>query len=703
MAQTVAAQPVAIAPQRQTQQLAEHAKKRRTAIIVTAVVLGVAVIGAAVAAYFLTRNVKLRQIVNYADCQNEKLHHVTSALSGRNYWLGTLSGGMALFSTVPFVDNQSTYTLTAFGPVQACGSIASPMLGDVVTPSKQKTLPPTPPPPLAEFDFAQLAQGVTDAASFWAHAASTAITAGNGQVVARLAVIGAKTDTYDADYCFLCAPDAADGTKGVPLCMLGGLVWQGTPAVYYNVGFMPITAIPGLTAARPLVAFLNAYPQIPLLAKRLPAPKSTDLPSEGTVPNFPNNFSNYGDATLKPLTCLFDETLQSTTGNVRDLDPNLVGPMVTNVDGCQATMVPAFDLVPPADAATPNTRTFLDAFPMAPETPAKVPPDLNFNYAARVGTTGGLGILRLRQWVASDGATDSEILVQSNPTIKVPPSGSKTNPYVDQLLHVPAQYTPAKDQSGQSKNAVTILYSPGSDASYSPWGLGAYPTGDADLCAIGHGNGGAYTPDPARATATVASIDDEPILAVLGRSMAMERGGQQVASAYNLVVGWGLTTGTTYIKCGASLTTMAPPSVLYQPKPTTTCATCALPALQARTVCWNTGDTAPTGKAVPVPLIYDPLVPGVTPLPRPDTPPSSGDRPQGTLIDAPYVALGAAVGAASNLNGGHLGVVMPWVPLVTVPSGDPHGAGYGPYTGSPVTSAAYPPVIGECATTFSGL
>mgnify|MGYP007082280837 CR=1 FL=1 len=46
------------------------------------------------------------------------------------------------------------------------------------------------------------------------------------------------------------------------------------------------------------------------------------------------------------------------------------------------------------------------------------------------------------------------------------------------------------------------------------------------------------------------------------------------------------------------------------------------------------------------------------------------------------VLLGAAAGPTTTNNGAHLAAVMPWVPMLTVPTGDGSRRGYGRYIGS---------------------
>ena len=141
---------------------------------------------------------------------------------------------------------------------------------------------------------------------------------------------------------------------------------------------------------------------------------------------------------------------------------------------------------------------------------------------------------------------------------------------------------------------------------------------------------------------------------------------------------------------------MAAPSVLTQPAAQTdTCAKCTLPSLTARTVCWEHGPLVQPA-ATPVPNFPNLIVPASQATFLPITP-NTITAP----TDNPYVALGATVGQSSTLNGGHLGAVMPWTPLVTVPSGNPPGSGYGSYKGSPANSRAQYAVQGLCKTEYN--
>jgi hypothetical protein len=675
----------------QTIKTAKVTKHKRTMIIILSVVLGLTVIGAAISAYFLTRTVRsnaIKNIVNFADCEHE-MTHVVKTKGGNSYWLGTLSTGLALFTSLEFdVTNVGKkivpYTLTTMGMSNGSGMIASPMIGNVADFSLQVNTQVTAPPMLAEFDLATLLQNVYTITDFWRLAGTQPITAVNGQDVGQLAVITFTNPTsvgpaYTADACFLCTP----GTDGFPLCVLGGLITVTTGVVpntirqYYNMGFMPLTKLIGGNTS-PLIAFLNAYPQMPVLTKIDSPPTQAKF---DMVPNFPNTYSTFGGEKIPSLTCLYDPLLQAGTedGNV------------TGVGGCHEMQVAAFDLVPADQRAISNTRTFLDAIPQSATSDPKAFSDLNCNYAARVGTTGGLGIIRLRKWVDAPSPvttyTIDNMIVQSNPDIE---TNASSNPYVKQLLRVPGQYT---RNVNSATNATSLLYPLITDSdstSYTPWKLGDFPT--SGLC---HDTNGTYQPDPARKTQTVASIPDEPIMAVLTRGNAFSEDGQTKALPFSFVIGWGMTTGTTYLRCGYSITAMAPPSVI-QGDGTKTCAECTLPILQARTVCWKTGSHADL-ESIPAPEKSS--VDSYKFIPSAKTAYPS-EAPKTTPTDNPYVTLGSAVGMSSSLNGDHLGGVMAWTPLVTIPSGTPPERGYGQYRGSLAGSRVYSAVQGLCRTQY---
>ena len=508
VANQVATRPVNAPTQHQTQpaqSAAQHAAQhaahhRRTLIIVLSIVLGVVVIGACLAAYFLTRNVKLGKVADFALCKNEVLHGV-KARTGMTYWIGSMNDGLSLFTKLRFsgkegLFNDQVYTLTEFGLKNGSGTIASPMIGNLAN----SDAPVTPPPMLAEFDIAGLL-GINDLERFWSGAGRQDITAGNGQVVGQLAVLSLSSQSppvRDTDICFLCTPG---GTSGFPLCVLGGVVSvhgvAGAGASYYNVGFMPLTALLGVASAPPpLACFLNAYPQLPLLTN---LQNPTQITSD-TVPNYPNTYSLYGEKrALPPLTCLWDRSLQTANGRQPpqvppSTDPNapatqqngaagVAGGDPNGVGGCHEMTVPAFDLVPADTAGKPNPRTFLDAVAKSGTTDPVSPIDLHCAYAARVGTTGGLGILRLRKWVAAPTPVSNfpveNVIVQSNPSIRVLDPKATGNPYVTELSRVPQQYLPVAPKDGGTTTATSLLYPPttAADAAYSPWGLGKFGTG----------------------------------------------------------------------------------------------------------------------------------------------------------------------------------------------------------------------------------
>jgi len=678
--------------------------RARATVIGVSCALAVALVGVGLTVYFLTRSVRNNKLTNYMACANQQLHGIIS-ISGQKYWLGTLASGISLYTAMTFPNDTSAetvpYTLTALGMSSSgSGAVACPMIGNVADVQLQAV---TPPPIPATFQWSLL-PSVTSVPTFWGAVGSrfTPIVAVNGQQVAQLAVVTFSGAAYSADACFLCTPG---GTAGWPLCVVGGLLWTSktagpvptTPppdATFYNLGFMPLAAMLGAggASAVPAIGFLNCYPQIPLLGYIQPPAPPDSTYADANLPNRVNANSNFGTDTPKLLGCMFSLQYQ-TSGNIPpQMPPDSI---VQSVLGCHAMGVPAFDMVPADDRLAASTLNFMDAMDATPSQAATAPTDVNLAYAARVGTTSGLTWLRLRAWKdpqRTDYGIYARVLQHSNPSIDA--STNPANPYVSEMLAMPAQYA---RPAGSAPNATTLLYPPATTGPATlPWTLGLAPT---DLCQLS-ANG--FVIDPAETVGTGAPPPlppDEPILAIVRRGAAYERGGTTYAKPYELVIGWGAQTGNTYLRCGGILTQVAGADVLNGTAAdagSTTCATCTLPQLRPRTVCWPTPRQAASAQA-PVPQ-FDNMIKNNSQLSNP-VPPGQGT----TIIpptDPPVVALGATVGPTTMLDGGHAAPVMQWIPLLTAPTGDA-GGGYGRYNGSTAGSAVWPNVRGSCPTIYT--
>lgn len=739
-------------------------------LIAAIVVLCLLVAGAVILAVFLSRHVKTNKIVNYLECKNQQTHGVwlTSDQAGsRGYWLGSDLSGIALLTGLTFqADDTGTvqetpYILTTFGTIAGTGTVTSPMIGNPIYSSSDPgaRTNPTPPPPIAYFDWA-LTPGISTVADFnGTKTVFAPITAEAGTVAALgVQTIQLGSDGY-ADIVFLCAKDPDDTVKPAPwhpLCVLGGVVVKsatatasantvsssGAATTTYNIGCMPLlhllpsSASTDALTSSPGVSFLNAYPSVPLLGH---VPIMSNLSSFDFNPpvlHQPYNkapsptFSNAGSGRTT-TSCVFDPQLQSQTD---PFDPNGKGvwdaskasatkpasdfaktnpgpvnpPSSTNmVVGCQPLTVPAFDVVAPADAGTANKKLYSDGVVPSDDGTSKDPVTLPSANIARVGTTNGLGIARMRQWGEWSGTKllrqDYRTAIQqSNPSITNSKLG---NPYASPPVPVPGQYTP-KDST---VNAITLLYESSKSASgYNPFTLGTY---NADLCPSSKDAAvSKHVADPAhlaqKNTTTAAPID-EPILSVLSRRTAYTVGGKLESSTFQFVVGFGIKTGTLFLRAGPSLTTLPPASALTGGGP---CAYCNLPTLTSRTVCWSKqvaeGDAGTSAGAVQLSKAPYPssasghvnVFHGID-APQPPATVNNPDLPSSEL-DNPYAAIGAAVGRASSTHGKHASSVLPWVPLFTVPNGDGNARGFGTYYGSVQNSrinTATTTVEGYCA------
>ena len=723
---------------------AVEAAKMSGGLIASIVILCVLVVAAILLAVFLTRHVHTNKIVNYLECRNEQIHGVKVSSTGsatRNYWLGTERDGMALYTGLTFINATpeavtTPYIITAFSRAAGTTMVGSPMIRNPLPSSSVS--PPTPPPPVAYFDWA-LVKGVTDLASFNTTAAFAPISANAGVVAALGAVTFPVGDQSYADIVFICGQvkNSAGAPVWKPLCVLGGVVVIPDPSglnqntvivgatgavtgtLTFNVGCMPLlnmlpeeAGASDASAPPPGIAFLNAYPQIPLIGSTALLEPSYDQANFNT-PAMQQNYQKTPppDFLGQGAKCAFDPLVQSqqegydaggTAGVVNPRDPEKkptnVGPIngpkeANTVLGCHPLSVPAFDIVDPT--STPPTKKRLYSEAIIPYTqqsvdPATLPPD----NVARVGTGGGMGILRLREWGTwpADSTTvkGSDLyptaVKQSNPSITNSPFENK---YATQPVALPNQYPPA----ATTQNAITLLYPPGKPG-YTPFN--ADMKLPAKLCPLESSTPtGAHVADPAHVGQKPAAAPaDEPILGIFYTGVAFTRGSKLTSNNYQLVMGFGMTTGTVFLRCGQTLTTLPPASELL--KDGGACAYCNIPSMSARTVCWGlmvgTSDSPP-GETPPG-VIDTSAVP--FPKSAQGTPTTAAlqvfegvgyNSPntkinQGTGLDPPYTAVGAAVGRATGTHGQHASSVLPWIPLFNVPNGDGYDRGFGKYYGS---------------------
>lgn len=639
--------------------------------LIASIVMVVVLSAAAIAVIaVLALRFKGTTIIDYSDCRQEQHQGVSTGTPARRYWLGACTGGVALFTlrTVTSVagDVAIPYVLTAFSASTGSTVVMSPMLGNPLLTSEQSSFAVTPPPPLASFDWELI--GVQTLDQFVKKAVYSSVSASLG-VVAKLALVPISTTTYSADFVFICTP------TGTPLCVLGGLLTADN--VQYNIGCMPLTTMLSGTL-NPGVSMLDVAPMLPLLGG---ANEGFD-PTSLNIANAPNNLQPYNENPPPPLQCLLASSYQTQTsivpppptpkGSSFISNPGsvLTANQMTTVHGCVGVPVPSFDIVDPANVV-PNTRTYVDGlYPeSAPSQPVVQPP----GFIAVSGLQSGWGVARMRAWTFAKTSTTPkgadaniyEVLKQSNPSITNASQTSGNNPYASLPIAIPAQYRPV---SGQV-NAMTLLYpSPG------PHWRSDQPTA---MCVPS----GQHVTDPAYSVASGLPLPDEPILMLLNRSRGTMQRGRVIASPYNMVIGFGMTTGTLYVQAPRSLTTMPAPAVLLDS--TKTCATCASPALTTRTCCWPLS-SGPVPAAPPVPQISLLIVDGTGSNDRP-CPTSGAKFPciTNAQLDQPYVAIGAAVGAPSQLDGGHASNVMPWMAIVTAPTGNASGMGFGDYHGAP--------------------
>jgi hypothetical protein len=720
-------------------------------LIASIVVLVVLVVGVVVLAVMLSRRINTTKIKNYANCVLEQRHGVQVAdlLGGpeRSYWLGTLAGGAALYTNLPFgvsvggeqMVKVTPYIITALGSINNTGYVNSPMIGapfGTATP-----VPVTPPPQLAAFDWKLITAPMTTVPEFHKAAQSVDLTEG-GVTVGGLSVISQKFGISGyMDLVFLCGYDADDKMMH-PLCVLGGTLVTDTALIpapgnpggtnpVYNVGFMPLLyMLPAASldvapaassdvapaassdVAPPGVAFLNVYPQIPTLTN---FDTTTLDPTADTTFNVSPTHQKYGPPgatqSVAVLTCTFDPSVQQQgqglpapgiltnavatgktppTGTAADNRPAYAAPTgpPSVVNNCHFLSVPAFDVKDPKVSNVANQATYVDAIlPYTTGVPAKDPASLSSNYMVRVGQTSALGIIRTRQWSGwGTGAYETAVQL-SNPTI----TASATNsPYVTVVVPIPRQYPTT------TTTATTQIYAGATN--FTPFTLPAY---NDQLCSATNPK---YVVDPAAQKATPGVID-EPILSLFARSTVYTDGGKLMSSLPIMVVGFGIKTGTLYLRCGRGNTKLPPADHLVSKSPSV-CAYCSLPTLSAQTVCWpglvGTTATGPSSaesaaglinpEAVPFPILKASNFPDGGPtnatgvFPGTTFAPPRAQAPSPPGLDVPYVALGAAVGSVSSTHGGHAANVMPWIPLVNVPTGDEAQTGFGRYYGAIVSS-----------------
>jgi hypothetical protein len=280
------------------------------------------------------------------------------------------------------------------------------------------------------------------------------------------------------------------------------------------------------------------------------------------------------------------------------------------------------------------------------------------------------------------------------------------NPYVFETVPFPSQYIP--DSKGGPSTAAEYLYpAKASGANYTPWKY-TY-NAEASVCTPS----GVHVMDPAAISSSSQPgrfPPKEPILALLSKNFARvihNKKNQKIlhSSPNTFVLGFGMNTRTLYLRCVTAETDV--PLNAYQSTDTKDyekpCAECRMPRLRARTVCWPEAvQYHPDKASLNSPYPFKPMMVDQVFASQPKDSPLLGPqdyrnpvKATGTLLP-PYVALGGAVGRATNLHGAHASSVMPWVPLVTVPSGDV-AKGFARFYGSlPVDINYYEAAHGPC-------
>jgi hypothetical protein len=692
-------------------------------IIAAIVILCLVVVAIVIAAIFLSR--RLKPTVDLGNCLNQANHGVT-AKSGKVYWLGALSRGVSLFTSFE-LDRSGTpvvapYNLTAFGMINAVAHVTSPMMGNpfaYMTSGGNTTV--TPPPPPSVFQWRVLGSPTLkefQAAAVFDGAKPNAVeisTAG-GDPLCRLVVMSLPPggDTQ-GDICFLCSAPSSASPDWQPLTVIGGLVWPSTatgdphkdPWATYNVGCMPLSNLIGAPTGAPTpgVAWLNCYPQVPLIGSVVVQPGSVSN-------NMPNHAQTPDPGNPVRLRCNFDPSYQTqqdilknpppdyyanTKGEITKAQPGVPPPTHLNtVLGCQALPIPAFDIVAPS-AAGASTLNYLDA--IYPIDKAPNPAQTPLAALARVGNTSAIGILRMRKWIPDKPSCVPDcaiatVLQASNPTL----TNNQPNPYAGLVNEVPKQYVLAD----QTVNAATLLF-----GRTDPMWKYPYDTYEASMCAAST----EHVSDPAVENHTTYVLGvDEPIMSFFYRPSAYVQASVEYSSVPQFVVGWGLSTGILYMRCGQINTEVYDGAHLVTAS-TATCGQCMLPTLVPRTFCWppytkinDTGeDSAPYLGPEDTQLLTRNGGPGGAGVPPPIAPPTGP-------LDNPYIALGAPVGRSTILVGGHAASVRPWAPVFTAPTGDEGAYGFGKYSGSGVVDFVAkdtPPaqvflgVFGLCNTVWS--
>lgn len=686
-------------------------------IVAAIVILCLVIVGIVIASIFLTK--RLKPPVSFANCLNQANHGVT-AQSGKVYWLGAMSKGVSLFTSFDFpMDDDGAhavgpYNLTSVGLINAVTHVTSPMMGNpYAKPSSSLRISQnvTPPPPPSVFEWNLV--GITSIEDFQKAAVlgknAVQLSTEGGDPLCRLVVLSIPNTNLNVrgDICFLCsAPSSSSGTDWQPLTVIGGLVWEldttavGTdPSVTYNVGCMPLFNLltPTQTPPAPGIAWLNCYPQVPLIG-------SVTVQNTSSVLNMPNH-AQTPDSKPTKLNCSFDTDYQ-VQSSVLDSPPekfskdhNLIPQAVpedgylNTVLGCQSLTIPAFDIVAPPVASVENARNYLDA--ITPIEKAKDPAQAPIEAIARVGTTSAIGVIRVRRWVEATATEKiAGIIRASNPDITT----SKKNPYAGPVHPVPKQYT---QKLGGSTNAATLMF----PAPHAMWALD--PANVGLLCTAASAEHVSDLAVAQQAPAVPFDID-EPILSFFHRPTLYEHGGVHYSSVPQFVAGWGMTTGIMYMTCGQPNTNVySGTKLLNNQQPT--CGLCKLPQLISRTFCWpNVGTIDPTA-----PPFIDAADTQLLPDARnggPDTAanPTPLRAPATSDLDHPYIALGAAVGRSTIMVGGHAASVRPWVPIFTAPTGDEGSYGFGRYSGygeaepgNLPPAKVFPGVFGLCNTAWS--
>jgi hypothetical protein len=605
----------------------DSANTMNAALTVMIIVLACCAVGLGVLVWQLALRANKLNIRSKSTCDQQAVFVVGA------YRLCAASNGISLMTDLTLGSNPSVpYVLTYIGIDSNSTVVASPMIAGAV-PSRRDPYPNTPPPPLAAFDLSKA--NIKDLQDF-----NTNVTVrtpiGN---VAQLALLSFDiTPGISVDAVFLCTAD------GVPLVVLGGLVNNGD-VLPYTLGMMPLSTMFGSKNV-PGFAMLNVHPSLPIVGYVNPAIKDSSI----EVDSAPTSVHSTDRSSPFALSCLYDPDYQTQTQKLTDNVNESAPPLTQNiVMGCSQWMVPAMDMVDPKTWQTANTRSYIDA--IAPFDAVKSPVSYGTEFTTKVGTTGWMGVARLRQWT-TDPSSIGKILQDSNPEI-VNVAGKM--PYVTGVVPVPQQYaTPGK-------NAVSLMFG----STSAPFTL----TQNENLCnaAVTNSTRGAYVADPGICHEGTERPNDEAILVLNNRASMKSVGNQMFTSPPTFVIGFGMDSGNIYLGTTKVCTSVSATDVNNVDA---TCATCTLPSLTARTACWPVY-SAPPDDAYSNPSVST-LTDGATAFPIR----TSVDSP-----NPPYVAVGACVGTPTVLDGGHASRVMPWKPMMSVPTGDESHLGFGRYYG----------------------